>query len=119
MMEFSDKINTLKKGTIFLGKKHEDYDDYSFDIDIKFKVDIECREWGIKGVHLYVTNIDGEIVIEHEEKDDEILNIAYDYGINETWKIETELDHVKLFEGCLTIQDLTIDLDTNEITIRF
>ena len=118
-MEFSDNIRTLKRGSIYLGKKYQSYDDYSFDIHIKFKVDIEAREWGIKGMNLYVTEIAGEVVIEHEEKDDEIINIAYDYGTNENWKIETELDHVKLFDGCLTIQDLTINFDTNEITIRF
>mgnify|MGYP001044080937 CR=1 FL=1 len=91
--------------------------------NVDWEIYIESRSWGVKGISVYVTDFNFEIRLEESDPDnfmpDQNIKLSYQNIEDLGWSIETEgTDTIKLDE-LITIQDITVDIESKLITIIF
>lgn len=111
-MEFTSKLSG--NAVSIYGKKI----DYNHEIHGSFIITwqfyTEMREWGVKSVGVFATQISGDIKITNWETDEENFIEFDDKG----WNITNYTDDIKL-EHSIAPQDLEIDYETKSITVNF
>jgi hypothetical protein len=79
---------------------------------VKWQIDIEVREWGIKGFNISVLEIDGYYTDEVKEDPEQI---HFHYDSESDWIIE---DHIHIGKGAmLLIYQIEIDIESKTIEI--
>lgn len=103
--------------------KEDDEVDFS-DFIVNWFLDIEAREWGIKGLCIYAKRVHGSIFINEIDQEGNEIN-EYEYHItekdcDELFKIETnDTQEERKFIDDISPCDIEIDLKDKVITVIF
>lgn len=108
------KVSVTYTGSAFKGKEI----DYIYDtkIDVSFRIDIEARSWGIKGISLYDVNGPSELdlTIVYYPNEEDLLSDSVD----ETVTVKLDWKNVQIEEveemGVLTVDSIDLEMTNDE-----
>jgi hypothetical protein len=85
---------------------------------VKWSVDIDAREWGIKDfIHIF-HSVEAEIELEYYSEDDKDCNNLLTKRFEINSQDFTIVDQLKMYEGYLSPTEIEIDLERKTITIE-
>lgn len=103
----------------FVGKDTEEYIDAG-DLLIKWTIDLDAREYGIKSFSPLITEISGNFTVvspgDVSDKETE-MEFSYKRGSKE-WEVLTEIDDFEFGNGIIP-RSVEIDFKDKKITIQF
>ena len=88
------------------------------DFTVKWTLEIEARDWGVKGLMVYATKVNGSMFISEIDEDGNEA-AEYEFVLPETFKIETKDSECRKLIDDITPQEIEIDLKNKSITILF
>jgi len=117
MIKFT--TNLTKFGEFNIWNWPNEYKKYDMDllggnVDIKWTMEAETREWGIKYFVFSVNKISGGLLAEDINTNEEFEIDLDDYK----WKIEENQDMISL-EGSILPRELSIDFKKKTIEVEF
>ena len=86
----------------------------------------EMREWGVKGIYVYVNKVSGTVALDFwdHDKKDEVINIhtddvVYNSEQDVKWAIEKEFPSNYELGDCIQPTSICVDVKSNIITVYF
>jgi hypothetical protein len=116
-MDFKTKLSGNTVTTFFKKYSKEENFDTNGTFEIEWQFYTEMREWGVKDISVYATNVKGfiEVNIWTDEEDRvEKIDISSD---DDKWNLETE-NNLE-FGNAITPQELLVDIETRTLTVMF
>lgn len=120
MMNFTTEIKGSSFYDIrFLGDEFPEYKDGEYDIEdalftVKWHVEIETRDWGIKEVSIGIDSVTGTFTVAPWDESQEPREITFDAA--KEFQIETDINFTKW--RLLSIETLMLDYSRKVVTLE-
>ncbi len=122
-MNFTTKLSG-NNATAFNTNK-ENHDSYA-ELTVEWEFVTEMREWGVKGIYVYITKVIGTVALDFwdHDKKDEVINIhtddvVYNSEQDVKWAIEQEFASNYELGDCIQPQSICVDIESSIITVYF
>lgn len=121
-MNFTTKLSGNNATAFNITKENHDSNS-EFLVEWEFVT--EMREWGVKGIYVYITKVAGTVFVDYWDIDKtKEINIHSDDVIyNEKqdvkWAIETEFASNYELGDCIQPQSICVDMESSIITVYF
>ena len=107
---------------IYFEPKKKDASVYGATTTVYFNIDIEYREWGIKGLYVSLKAIGGSFILEHDDDDVDNEDYSYEYDGDKMTLLNENTSEITVFDNVTLETEGEIDSDTitiNSVIVEF